>query len=616
MSFVVTAPPVLASAASDLGGIASMISEANAMAAVRTTALAPAAADEVSAAIAALFSSYARDYQTLSVQVTAFHVQFAQTLTNAGQLYAVVDVGNGVLLKTEQQVLGVINAPTQTLVGRPLIGDGTHGAPGTGQNGGAGGILWGNGGNGGSGAPGQPGGRGGDAGLFGHGGHGGVGGPGIAGAAGTAGLPGGNGANGGSGGIGGAGGAGGNGSKGLPGLGRLGNPGLDGGTGGNGGAGGSGGAWAGNGGTGGAGGTGGVGGTGGSGSDGVNGSSAGADGHPGGTGGVGGTGGKGGDGGDGGAAPNGVAGSQGPGGDVCLINLETTITADGEFADRKPVCYRMHPDNVPALTALRPHVCALANNHILDFGYQGLTDTVAALAGAGIQSVGAGADLLAARRSALVTVGHERRVIVGSVAAESSGVPESWAARRDRPGVWLIRDPAQRDVADDVAAQVLADKRPGDIAIVSMHWGSNWGYATAPGDVAFAHRLIDAGIDMVHGHSSHHPRPIEIYRGKPILYGCGDVVDDYEGIGGHESFRSELRLLYLTVTDPASGNLISLQMLPLRVSRMRLQRASQTDTEWLRNTIERISRRFGIRVVTRPDNLLEVVPAANLTSKE
>lgn len=244
--------------------------------------------------------------------------------------------------------------------------------------------------------------------------------------------------------------------------------------------------------------------------------------------------------------------------DVCLINLETTITADGEFADRKPVCYRMHPDNVPALTALRPHVCALANNHILDFGYQGLTDTVAALAGAGIQSVGAGADLLAARRSALVTVGHERRVIVGSVAAESSGVPESWAARRDRPGVWLIRDPAQRDVADDVAAQVLADKRPGDIAIVSMHWGSNWGYATAPGDVAFAHRLIDAGIDMVHGHSSHHPRPIEIYRGKPILYGCGDVVDDYEGIGGHESFRSELRLLYLTVTDPASGNLISL----------------------------------------------------------
>ena len=74
--------------------------------------------------------------------------------------------------------------------------------------------------------------------------------------------------------------------------------------------------------------------------------------------------------------------------DVRLINLETTITADGEFADHKPVCYRMHPDNLPALTAFRPDVCALANNHILDFGNQGLTDTVAALAQAGIQGAG------------------------------------------------------------------------------------------------------------------------------------------------------------------------------------------------------------------------------------
>ena len=72
---------------------------------------------------------------------------------------------------------------------------------------------------------------------------------------------------------------------------------------------------------------------------------------------------------------------------VRLINLETTITADGEFAERKAVCYRMHPDNLPALTALQPDICALANNHILDFGYQGLTDTVAALGAAGIQGV-------------------------------------------------------------------------------------------------------------------------------------------------------------------------------------------------------------------------------------
>jgi poly-gamma-glutamate capsule biosynthesis protein CapA/YwtB (metallophosphatase superfamily) len=294
--------------------------------------------------------------------------------------------------------------------------------------------------------------------------------------------------------------------------------------------------------------------------------------------------------------------------DVRLINLETTITADGEFADDKVICYRMHPDNLPALTALRPDVCALANNHILDFGHQGLTDTVATLPRAGIQGAGAGADLLTARRPAVVAAHGDHRVIVGSVAMKSAGVPESWAAHRDRAGVWLVRDPSQRDAADDVAAELLAHKRDGDVAIVSVHWGSNWGYAIVPSEIAFAHRLVDAGVDIVHGHSSHHPRPIEVYRGRPILYGCGDVIDDYEGIGGHEQFRSQLRLLYLTAADPASGELVSLRLLPLRVRRMRLERASRADAEWLRATVEHVSRRFRIHVAARPDDLLEVVP--------
>ena len=290
---------------------------------------------------------------------------------------------------------------------------------------------------------------------------------------------------------------------------------------------------------------------------------------------------------------------------VRLINLETTITAGAEFADRKAIHYRMHPDNLPALTALRPDVCALANNHVLDFGYRGLTDTVAALTHAGVEGIGAGVDLRTAQRPAVLKHG-EHGVIIGSVATRSSGVPELWAARQDRPGVWLVRDPSVREVADEVAAEVLTHKRPGDIAIVSVHWGPNWGYAVSLSEIQFAHRLIDAGVDIVHGHSSHHPRPIEIYRGRPILYGCGDVIDDYEGIGGHESFRSHLRLLYLASTDPASGEPLSLQMIPLRVRRMRLERASQADTAWLRETIEHISRRFRIRVIARPDALLEV----------
>lgn len=291
---------------------------------------------------------------------------------------------------------------------------------------------------------------------------------------------------------------------------------------------------------------------------------------------------------------------------VRLINLETTITARGDFADGKAVCYRMHPDNLPALTALRPDVCALANNHILDFGRPGLADTLSALTGAGIRGVGAGADLSIAREPAVLDVGDGYRVTVGSVAMPSAGVPVSWAALHDRPGVRLIRDASARGVADEVAADVLARQHDRRIAIVSVHWGSNWGYDIADSDVTFAHRLIDAGVDIVHGHSSHHPRPIEIYRGKPILYGCGDVIDDYEGIGGHQAYRADLRLLYLTRTDPAGGELASLQMIPLRVRRMRLERPSRDEVEWLRATIAQASRRFGLRVVTRRDDLLEV----------
>jgi len=65
--------------------------------------------------------------------------------------------------------------------------------------------------------------------------------------------------------------------------------------------------------------------------------------------------------------------------DVRVLNLETSITAGSEFAPGKAVHYRMHPDNIGCLAAIRPDVCALANNHILDFGYQGLTDTLRTL---------------------------------------------------------------------------------------------------------------------------------------------------------------------------------------------------------------------------------------------
>lgn len=235
MSFVIASPEALLAAATDLAAIRSTIRAANAAAAVPTTgALAPAA-DEVSAGIAALFGAQAQSYQAVSAQAAAFHDRFVQLLNAGGGSYASAEIANA-----QQNLLNAVNAPTQTLLGRPLVGDGADGASGpVGQPGGDGGILWGNGGNGGdSTSPGVAGGAGGSAGLIGNGGRGGNGAPGGAGGNGGNGADGGNGGNGGNGGFGGINGTfGTNGAGGTGGLGTLlgghnGNIGLNGATGG------------------------------------------------------------------------------------------------------------------------------------------------------------------------------------------------------------------------------------------------------------------------------------------------------------------------------------------------------------------------------------------------
>ncbi|MBW0019478.1 MAG: PE family protein, partial [Mycobacterium sp.] len=142
MSLLVATPETMSAAATDLAGIGSALTEANTAAAAATGPL-PAAADEVSAAIAALFGDYANAYQAFNARAAAFHQQFVQTLNAGVGAYTAAESTNA-----EQVLLDAVNAPTQALFGRPLIGDGANAAAGSGANGGAGGLLWGNGGSG------------------------------------------------------------------------------------------------------------------------------------------------------------------------------------------------------------------------------------------------------------------------------------------------------------------------------------------------------------------------------------------------------------------------------------------------------------------------------------
>ncbi|WP_415823635.1 PE family protein, partial [Mycobacterium basiliense] len=176
-SFVFAAPEVLTAAADDLGGIGQAVRAATGAAAPSTTAIAPLAGDEISVAVTRMFGAYAQEFQTLSARMARFHTDFVQALLAGVRAYSATEAANASPLQTlEQELLASINAPSQMLTGRPLIGNGANGLDGTGAAGGAGGWIVGNGGNGGSGAPGQAGGAGGSAGLWGAGGAGGAGG--------------------------------------------------------------------------------------------------------------------------------------------------------------------------------------------------------------------------------------------------------------------------------------------------------------------------------------------------------------------------------------------------------------------------------------------------------
>jgi poly-gamma-glutamate synthesis protein (capsule biosynthesis protein) len=258
---------------------------------------------------------------------------------------------------------------------------------------------------------------------------------------------------------------------------------------------------------------------------------------------------------------------------VRVMNLETGVTTSEEFVPGKAVHYRMNPMNIDCLTAPRVDAWSLANNHVLDHGTPGLVETLHAMRQARLRTAGAGVDEREAWAPAVVEhVGP--RVVVTAVGHVSSGIPPGWAARAGRPGVALLPDLSDKS-ATAVAESMQEDARPGDVRVVSIHWGGNWGYDVPDGHRRFARRLVDAGVHVVHGHSSHHPRPIEVYRGGLVLYGCGDLVNDYEGIGGYERFRDDLRLLCVARLSRAGGELEALSMLPFQARRMRLRRASR-----------------------------------------
>jgi poly-gamma-glutamate capsule biosynthesis protein CapA/YwtB (metallophosphatase superfamily) len=291
--------------------------------------------------------------------------------------------------------------------------------------------------------------------------------------------------------------------------------------------------------------------------------------------------------------------------DARIINLETSITHNNTYVT-KGINYRMSPQNAACLSAAGINCCVLANNHVLDWERAGLLETLKTLEHLRIKFCGAGRNLAEARTPAFLDIADKGRIIVFSFAMPTSGTPGTWSATAGMPGVNFLTHISPLATAS-IVEQIARVKQPRDVIIVSIHWGPNWGYDIMEEQRRFAHDLVDrADVSIVHGHSSHHWKGIEVYRNRLILYGCGDFLNDYEGIKGYEEFRPDLVLMYFPALDVGTADLIEVEMVPLQIQRFQLVRPSPSDFEWLHQTLDEQSRILGTRVQLKSDGKLSV----------
>ncbi|KAG2886211.1 hypothetical protein PC118_g17383 [Phytophthora cactorum] len=215
--------------------------------------------------------------------------------------------------------------------------------------------------------------------------------------------------------------------------------------------------------------------------------------------------------------------------DVRLLNLENAVTTTTTNYDvpLKGINYHMHAKNIPLETL--PAIATLPGD---------------------VQVVGIGTSILESAKAARIELPSHKGRHVNCIAVSTvcSGTPPSWRATSTQSGMVVLpaiesSTAVQKRVeatASVLHANDLKWPHRGDLLVLSIHWGPNWAYREHDDTQEqtfrreYAHRVIDElGVDLVYGHSSHHIRGMELYRGKLIVYGAGDLVNDYEGFKNH-----------------------------------------------------------------------------------
>lgn len=275
--------------------------------------------------------------------------------------------------------------------------------------------------------------------------------------------------------------------------------------------------------------------------------------------------------------------------DLNLINLEAALTKSRKIVP-KVFNFKADPEKVAVLQEGSIHVVNIANNHILDYAEEGLLETISTLDKANILHVGAGHQDLEAKAPAIVTRKGMRIGILGCTDNEPS-----WKASQSHSGTYFVR------VGDRSAIQesIRNLRNQVDLLILSMHWGPNMRERPSSAFVRFAHQLIEAGVDIFHGHSAHVFQGVEIYRGKLILYDTGDFVDDYMV----DPILRNDRSFFFSV-EVGREKLVSLRLVPVLISNCQVNRAEGDESEEAIQKMQQLSKEFGTELIRDQETLV------------
>ncbi|CAI5470791.1 unnamed protein product [Closterium sp. Yama58-4] len=299
--------------------------------------------------------------------------------------------------------------------------------------------------------------------------------------------------------------------------------------------------------------------------------------------------------------------------DCRIANLETSVTRHRDKWPNQAFNFRMHPVNIDALTVAGIDFCSLANNHVLDFQAQGMCETMDSLTRVGIRFAGCGRNLAEASAPAFITLpsGSSSLPPIQLALFSAADHFKHWAATEDSPGIHLI-DPERVTDADlhRITGLVAAAKERSarTLAVVCMHWGPNYAWHPSPAIRHLAHALIDrCGASLVIGTSAHHIQGVECHHGAPILYSCGDFIDDYRV---DEDYRNDLSFLFQLHLDPVSCRFTSISLFPNAIRRMQAStHVSAEERRWLYSRMRQLcaAMETSVTPVDRSLRQLEIV---------